>query len=255
MHLQRKIMGFSRDVGRRLERVLGDNVIGLYLHGSATMGAFQYLRSDFDMLAVVEEPLTKDEQRLVAELLMDPEMPCPGSGLELSIVTDASLDIESHSPPFELHLSTVPEARTFVDGHGHPGDPDLLLHYAVARARGKAISGPSPEEMFPLIPRSWVLEAMADELGWALANATPGYAVLNAVRALRYAYTGELVSKPEGAYWFFRLKKHMTPVRLALKQHLGRSEYGPTAEQAERVVGWVLDEINRVRMDLDEEEE
>lgn len=255
MHLQRKIMGFSRDVGRRLERALGDNVIGLYLHGSATMGAFQYLRSDFDMLAVVEEPLTKDEQRLVAELLMDPEMPCPGSGLELSIVTDASLDIESHSPPFELHLSTVPEARTFVDGHGHPGDPDLLLHYAVARARGKAISGPSPEEMFPLIPRSWVLEAMADELGWALANATPGYAVLNAVRALRYAYTGELVSKPEGAYWFFRLKKHMTPVRLALKQHLGRSEYGPTAEQAERVVGWVLDEINRVRMDLDEEEE
>lgn len=255
MHLQRKIMGFSRDVGRRLERALGDNVIGLYLHGSATMGAFQYLRSDFDMLAVVEEPLTKDEQRLVAELLMDPEMPCPGSGLELSIVTDASLDIESHSPPFELHLSTVPEARTFVDGHGHPGDPDLLLHYAVARARGKAISGPSPEEMFPLIPRSWVLEAMADELGWALANATPGYAVLNAVRALRYAYTGELVSKQEGAYWFFRLKKHMTPVRLALKQHLGRSEYGPTAEQAERVVGWVLDEISRVRMDLDEDEE
>lgn len=254
MHLQRKIMGFSRDVGRRLDRALGENLIGLYLHGSATMGAFQYLRSDFDMLAVVEEPLTKDQQRQIAELLMDPEMPCPGSGLELSIVTDASLDVESHSPPFELHLCTVPEARTFVDGHGHPGDPDLLLHYAVAREKGRAIIGPEPEEMFPIIPRSWVLEAMADELGWAVANATPGYAVLNAVRALRYAYTGELVSKQEGAYWFFRQRKNMMPVRLALKQHLGRSATGPSQEHAERFVGWVLDEINRVRMDLDEDE-
>jgi len=254
MHLQRKIMGFSRDVGRRLDRALGENLIGLYLHGSATMGAFQYLRSDFDMLAVVERPLTKDEQRVVAELLMDPEMPCPGSGLELSIVTDASLDVESHSPPFELHLCTVPEARTFVDGHGHPGDPDLLIHYAVAREKGRAIIGPPPEEMFPLIPRSWVLEAMADELGWALANATPGYAVLNAVRALRYAYTGDFVSKQEGAYWFFRQRKNMMPVRLALKQHLGRATTGPTPEAAERFVGWALDEINRVRMDLDEDE-
>jgi len=254
MHLQRKIMGFSRDVGRRLDRALGQNLIGLYLHGSATMGAFQYLRSDFDMLAVVERPLTKDEQRVVAELLMDPEMPCPGSGLELSIVTDASLDVESHSPPFELHLCTVPEARTFVDGHGHPGDPDLLIHYAVAREKGRAIIGPPPEEMFPLIPRSWVLEAMADELGWALANATPGYAVLNAVRALRYAYTGDFVSKQEGAYWFFRQRKNMMPVRLALKQHLGRAATGPTPEAAERFVAWALDEINRVRMDLDEDE-
>ncbi|HMO96120.1 MAG TPA: hypothetical protein PKD27_08350, partial [Tepidiformaceae bacterium] len=130
MEANKKVIGFTKDVTRRLQAAIGDDLLGVYLHGSAAMEAFQYLRSDIDMLAISKRALTDAESRRIGDLLMAPEMPCPGSGPEFSLVTDESLDVASKSPAFEVHLTTVPSDRKFVDGHGHPGDPDLILHYA-----------------------------------------------------------------------------------------------------------------------------
>ncbi len=34
-----------------------------------------------------------------------------------------------------------------VDGLGHPADPDLIAHFAMAWARGSALLGPPPQEV------------------------------------------------------------------------------------------------------------
>ena len=59
-----------------------------------------------------------------------------------------------------------------VDGHGHPGDPDLVLHFAICRALGFTV--------FAHVPHRLVMARLADELTWAVEHAPPAYAVLNA---------------------------------------------------------------------------
>lgn len=244
MQANKKVVGFTKDVARRLERALGPELIGVYLHGSAAMDAFQFQRSDIDMLAISRRELTDEERRAVADALLDPEMPCPGSGLEFHLVTDASLDVASKSPAFEVHLTTLPEDRKYVDGRGHAGDPDLILHYAMCQARGRAIVGPEPADILPVVPREWVLEAMIEELDWALENAPPHYTILNACRAVQYAETGELVSKLEGGHWYTKTHKHTAAVHYALREQNGRAKVLPTEQQAQAIVAMAQDRLN-----------
>jgi hypothetical protein len=244
MEANKKVIGFTKDVTRRLQSALGDDLLGVYLHGSAAMEAFQYQRSDIDMLAISKRELEDAERRLVGEVLMDPEMPCPGIGLEFTLVTDASLDVASKSPAFEVHLTTLPHDRKFVDGRDREGDPDLILHYAMCRARGRAVLGPAPQVILPDVPRDWVLEAMLDELEWALENAPPHYTILNACRAICYAETGNLVSKLEGGHWFTRTRKHTGPVHYALREQTGRAKVRPTDLQAGAIVEIAQEALN-----------
>ena len=96
-------------------------------------------------------------------------------------------------PAFELHVTTAPSDRKVVDGHGHPGDLDLVLHFAVCHTLGYA--------PFAGVPPSLVLTQVADELAWAADHNPPEYAVLNTCRAWRYAVDGALVSKVDGGRW------------------------------------------------------
>jgi streptomycin 3"-adenylyltransferase len=252
MEANRKVIGFTKDVTRRLTRVLDDALIGVYVHGSCSMDAFVYPTSDIDMLAVSTRELTDVERRQVGEVLLDPGMPCPGSGLEFSLVTDDSLNIPSKSPAFEVHVCTVPERRKFVDGRGHPGDPDLVLHYAMCHDRGYATVGPAPREVFPVVPRSWVLEAMLDQVAWDYINSDNATTILNACRAVQYAETGQLTSKFEGGHWAIEHRHRPMLVQYALRVHRNKPKMVPTAEHAKWFVDWANERLNAA---LDEEED
>lgn len=46
---------------------LGDNLVGIYLHGSLAMGCFNPDTSDIDLLLVVADKLTRDHMRRLAK--------------------------------------------------------------------------------------------------------------------------------------------------------------------------------------------
>ncbi len=173
--------------------VVGGRLVGVYPHGSLMLGGYRPERSDIDVLVVVDEPLSSDEQAALAARLSEDALPCPAIGLELSVVTRAVAAAPTARPAFELHVTTAPQGRKVVDGHGHPGDLDLVLHFAVCHALGHSVIAP--------VPRDLVLTQLADELDWALEHAGGEYAVLNACRAWRYAVDGALVSKVAGGEW------------------------------------------------------
>ena len=183
----------------RLSAELKDDLVAVYLHGSAAMDAFVPTRSDVDVLVVTRGPVGAHAKSVLAERLSEIALPCPGVGLELSIVTSLAARAASDAPAFELHLAT-PGARV-VDGVGHPGDPDLVAHFAMARERGVVLFGPPADQVISPIDRSRLLLVFADDLVWALEQELGGYAVLNACRALRFAREGTLCSKPEGGAW------------------------------------------------------
>ncbi len=190
---------YLKDVAERLSSGLADTLVAVYLHGSAAMDAFVPTRSDVDVLVVTDRPVGASAKSALAESLSESSLPCPGVGLELSIVTSLAARTPSDVPAFELHLAT--QGERVVDGDGLPGDPDLVAHFAMTRVRGVALFGPPPDQVLSPIDRSRLLRVLADDLTWALEQGLGGYAVLNACRALRFAREGTLCSKPEGGAW------------------------------------------------------
>lgn len=105
-----------------LQGVLGDALVGVYLHGSGALGGFTPARSHGDLLAVSSRGLTDEEKSTLGGALSEEALPCPAAGLELSVVT---LDVARHptkEPPFEVHVTTKGEDKV-VDGAGFDGAP------------------------------------------------------------------------------------------------------------------------------------
>jgi aminoglycoside adenylyltransferase-like protein len=184
-----------------LARALGPALAGLYLHGSAALGGWSAERSDVDLLGVVARRLGRRPKLAVAARLLHPALACPGRGLELSLVTASVAAAPPRRPPFELHVTTAPpQPGSHLGGPGAT-DPDLLLHFAVCRRSGVAVTGAPPEEVFDEPPRAWLLERAAAELRWAARHGSFADQVLNACRAWRLLKDGELCSKLDGGEW------------------------------------------------------
>src|SRR5438477_12189344 len=61
-----------------LQRLLGQNLLGIYLHGSLALGGFHPTRSDIDVIAVTEQRMSVETKRTtIAFLLRVSRMPCP----------------------------------------------------------------------------------------------------------------------------------------------------------------------------------
>lgn len=178
------------DLAGAAATVLGDALVGVFAHGSLVLGGWSHQRSDIDVLVVVSRSLTATEKSELSAAWR--KIRCPGVGLELSVVLDSVAADPTARPPFELHVTTGPSDKD-VDGEGHPGDPDLVLHFAVCHSRG--VPG------FAEVPSSLVRAQVANELEWAAEHNPSAYAVLNACRAWRYRVDGSLVSKVDGGRW------------------------------------------------------
>lgn len=224
---------YLRAVVEQLRQMLGTDLVGVYLHGSLVLGDFSPKRSDVDAVAVAARSLSREEKRQLAELLSQRSLPCPASGLEFHLLRVDSLVIVE-SPPFDLHISTSTrgEPERVVDGEGHPGDSDLLMHFAVLHERGRALLGPPPAELFPAAPRPLLLNAFLGELTWAREHASPSYLVLNACRAWRYTEEDVVGSKTAGAEWARTRVADPMPIEAALRHRRGIAYEHPDPEAA-----------------------
>jgi streptomycin 3"-adenylyltransferase len=194
---------------------LGTHLVGAYLHGSLAMGAFNPGRSDVDILAVCAAPLSPMRRMGLGRALAAIPRPASGGDLELSLVNEAVVRTPS-APSFEVHVSTH-EDPSVVEGADRPGDEDLVIHFAMALARGHMLTGPEPGELFTAPDRTSLIRAFLRDIEWARESGAAGweghhmpafasmaYRVLNAARSWRYVETGDLGSKVEGAAWIER---------------------------------------------------
>jgi aminoglycoside adenylyltransferase-like protein/nucleotidyltransferase-like protein len=200
-----------------LREHLGAELVGVYLHGSLAMGAFDPGRSDVDILAVCTGTLSPRHRRRLGEALAAIPRPAAGGDLELSVVTTSAVQTPAAAPSFEIHVHTEDE-QPLVDGAERSGDEDLVTHFAVARARGQVLFGPEPGELFAAPERASLIRAFLRDMEWARESGAAGweghhmpdfasmaYRVLNAARSWRYLETGDLGSKVEGAMWVKRM--------------------------------------------------
>ena len=187
-----------------LKSVLGDNLIGVYLHGSLAMDCFNPTSSDVDLLIIVGDKLTvKQKKRIISHLLSSDLV---AKRTEMSIVLEKDLKILAYPTPFELHYSHDWYDRyknRQVDFNTQNYDEDLPAHFVVTRQRGICLLGKPVREIFPEIPRQiYVQSLMADARGiFENPLKNPVYTVLNLCRLLAFLTEGAVFSKKEGGEW------------------------------------------------------
>lgn len=244
---------YLHELNDRISLALDGNLTGSYLHGSAVLGGYDASRSDLDVLVVVPRSTTAAQRAAVATTLSEESLPCPAAGLELSIVTEAAAaHPDAAAPAFELHMTTAASDSKIVHGRDRDGDPDLLLHLAVCREKGRSLAQPPAngrQDVFGAVPARRIVAQLREELAWAARDAPGHYAVLNASRAWMYAETRQLVSKVAGGEWALRkiqeeveLSEEDAKTRLvkAALQRQNGFEAAMEADDVQRYVDFVL---------------
>ena len=186
----------------------GENLAGVYLHGSAVFGCFHPTARAVARLTVLTRAPSDGERRaaMAGVLPLSESVPCQGIETSAVLVEDCLRPV--HPIPFVLHFSETHRERYRTDPDAYLAvmrgtDRDLAAHFAVTRAYGAALYGPLPERMFGEVPR----EAYADAILYDVGNAEeeieahPVYLTLNLCRGLAYLREGLILSKRGGGEW------------------------------------------------------
>lgn len=191
--------GYLAELTRRIRGALVDDLVGVYLMGSAGMGAAVPGVSDLDVWALVTAPVPAARKEALVAAVGHDALPVPARGLELVVARFA----RGPEPVVELNFDEGPrmDRRVSLDASGEPRHW-FVLDAAIGREHARALAGPPPRDAFPPVPRSLALAAIGESLDWYAAHEPDNRkAVLTAARGWRYVAEGRWSSKEEAAAW------------------------------------------------------
>jgi streptomycin 3"-adenylyltransferase len=228
-----------------VDEVLGADVVGAYLHGSAVLAGLRP-RSDIDILLVSRRPTTREEKRhLVGRLLSissverfhtgsharSPTMRRP---IELTIVVQAQVRPWRYPPSFDLQYGDWLRSE-FERGNVEPWptttNPDLASLITMVLLANRPLLGPPAAEVLDPVPRADYLRAIvgdidryvADDLEWDTRNV-----ILTLARIWSTVATDRIRAKDAAAAWALaHLPSEHQPV-------LARARAGYLGEEDER---------------------
>lgn len=191
--------------------ILGDNLTGIYLHGSAVMGCFNPAESDIDLILVVKDEVPDTTKRQFMDMVVELNSRAPKKGLELSIVKEEVCKPFVYPTPFELHFSVAHLNWYRANPEDYVAkmkgtDKDLAAHFTIIYHRGKALHGKAIREVFAEVSRDAYMDSIWCDIEGAVEDIldSPMYIILNLCRVLGYKEEGLILSKKEGGEWMLR---------------------------------------------------
>lgn len=219
----------------RYSQILGNELLGMYVHGSIAMDCFNDQGSDIDVLVVVNEKLSIDLKKKLGQLHLNLSNVYK-KNIELSVVTKNTLKIFTYPTPFEFHYSDD-HKEAFSDGtidFSEKKDHDLAAHFVITKKHGITLFGEPASEVFPNVSKHDYIDSISRDSDWSYQNimrgkdegecSVPKYAVLNFCRVLAFISDGIITSKKTGAEW--AMKNTPTKFKPIIQQAL--SEYKET---------------------------
>lgn len=190
------------------KHILGDHLVGVYLHGSAVMGCFHNEKSDVDLLVVVNQNMADQEKLQYMDMVVKLNTYAPSKGIEMSIVKRAVCNPFAYPTPFELHFSTAhlewyTKAPSDYVAKMNGTDKDLAAHVMIVCHRGQCLYGEKIKNVFGEVSQ----EVYFDSIWCDIENAeedileNSAYMILNLCRVLAYRKKRLILSKQEGGIW------------------------------------------------------
>ncbi|RCW76822.1 aminoglycoside adenylyltransferase domain-containing protein [Saliterribacillus persicus] len=195
---------------KEITRIIEEDLVGFYIHGSLAMGGFNPKSSDIDLLVITNKPITIQTKRKLAKfLLMCSNSPYP---VEISFLYKEQLKDWKHPCPFDFHFSEFWRERyendllkgtyKFLNGDINT-DTDLAAHITIINNRGICVVGTPISEVFPLVPQSDYTSSIMGDFKDCLENIEddPIYCTLNMIRVFWYLKERVISSKLEAGNW------------------------------------------------------
>lgn len=184
------------------------NLVGVYLHGSMAMGCFNPMKSDLDILVVVENPITSLQKKMFMDFIVALNDNAPAKGIEISIVRSEYCKNFIYPTPFDLHFSNMHltwyknnpnEYIEKMNGKDH----DLAAHFVITKNRGIVLYGKAISDVFGEIPSEAYLDSIKNDIIESQDEVinNPIYIILNLCRILAYTQDRLVLSKKEGGEW------------------------------------------------------
>ena len=227
------IVDVSRDA-------FGDDLVGVYLHGSAAMGCWNPSKSDVDVIVVVDDAPNKDAKLRFLDCIVDINSRATKKGVEISVVRRGVCKNFVYPTPYELHFSPTHLVLYNADKDEYLRrlcgvDRDLAAHFTVINKYGVALCGAPVSDVFGEVDAEYYFDSIAADVECARDDIKrdPLYVTLNLCRVLAYARDGLILSKKDGGKWGLEhLPKRFRPlISSAVRCYIGddESEYTSAA--------------------------
>lgn len=216
-----------------LRRVLGADIVGAYLYGSAVTGGLGP-RSDLDVFVVSRRRTTReDKEALIAGLVplsRRGNRPASWRPVELTVVAQADVRPWHYPPRVDFQYGEwLHEA--FESGDLDPAPQshaDVAVLITMVLLAGRPLLGPPAQEVLDRVPHDDLVRAMVDGVEALLADLESDTAnvVLTLARIWATIATGEMHSKDAAADWALSLlpDPHRPVLARARAVYLGMEE-------------------------------
>lgn len=240
-----KIVKQSKDI-------LGNNLVGVYLHGSAVMGCFNDKKSDIDLLIVINSNLSDEDKLRYMDMVVELNALAPSKGIELSIVKKSVCKPFIYPTPFELHFSVTHLEWYNRDKYDYilkmnGTDKDLAAHFMIIYHRGLCLCGEEIRTVFEEVGR----EAYFDSIWYDVDHSeediikNPVYITLNLCRVLAYKQENLILSKQEGGIWGVENvpKRYCKLIQQALDEYASVREMEFDEKEALEYAKYMIEQI------------
>ena len=193
----------------QLQVVLKNQFVGLYLHGSVALSAFEEERSDIDFLVVTKEILDSE----ILEKLKEMHKTLFESNFYGAKILEGSYipknDLWRYDPKHAIHPALRCDGTFAIDGHGI----DWVIQRYVLREKGIKIAGPEIKSLIvPVSPsdltraaygilEDWWYPQLTDQ-SLLIADEYQAYAIVTMCRSFYTIQFADVVSKSAAAEWF-----------------------------------------------------
>jgi predicted nucleotidyltransferase len=234
--------------------VLGPNVVGVYLYGSAVAGGLRPA-SDVDLFVVARRPTTRDEKRRLFDALTpisDPRVrPVVWHPVEVTVVVQSAVRPWRYPPGMDFLFGEWLRGA-FEAGDVEPEhrlNPDLAVVMSMVRETGRALIGPPPTEVLDPVPPGDLARAAVAGIDGLLADLDTDTrnVLLTLARIWSTVATGAIRSKDGAADWVLdRLPaEHRSVLTRARDGYLGLEgeDWDTLREQVQRCAAYIVRQV------------
>ncbi|HKM34551.1 MAG TPA: aminoglycoside adenylyltransferase domain-containing protein [Lachnospiraceae bacterium] len=214
-------------------QIFSSNLTGVYLHGSLAMGCFNPVKSDLDLIYVVEQDIIDEQKKTFMNHVIMLNQQAPQKGIELSIVKREYCEKFVYPTPFTLHFSNM-HLQWYLDNPTDyvskmkGVDKDLAAHFTIINHYGVVLYGADIKDTFSNIPKEDYLNSIWEDIRDAKEDiqGNPVYIILNLCRVAAFVQENKVVSKKQGGEWGLKELpvKYHDIISSALKAYVSERE-------------------------------
>lgn len=251
-----------KDTLEVLKSILGSDLIGVYLFGSAVVGGLQKY-SDLDLFVVTSRQTTLEEKtKLTSHLLQISGIYMKSSKppIEMTIVEKKAVNPWKYPPHFDFQYGEWLRKsfeKKIIEPWKTQEMPDLAILITQVLLKSQTLWGPKPEHLLVDVPYHDFIKAMLDDLDKLIADLDDDTrnVLLTLARIWSAIKTSSIRSKPAAADWATnRLpEQYQSVMKRAKSIYLGNENehWDDIKELIQACAEFMLDKIHELRSSID----